>query len=191
MIPFPTSAQESTYLSLAMSNAQSEADLALKRDALAQRNKVANGMLASAEADLALKGKLANAAADRALQEKVANGKLASAEADRALQVKVANSKLASAAADRRNALAMTLIGTGGFITATLILSNGSLFFDIRDIAVSFRRFLDMLEGRTLLSLMFSPFRSTIISNEGEGEGEGSGTSGSPSRSRVRTWRRR
>ena len=189
MIPVPTSAQESTYLSLAMSNAQSEADLALqdkvvngmlaseeadralKRDALAQRKKEANGMLASAKADLALKGKLANAAADRALQEKVANG------------------KLASAAADRRNALAMSIIGTGGFITATLILSNGSLFFDIRDIAVSFRRFLEMLEGRTLLSLMFSPFRSTNISNEGEGEG--SGTSGSPSRSKVRTWRRR
>ena len=51
MVPVPTKAKDLKYLSMVLSNVQAEADRDLMRNALALKDKVATGWLASAEAD--------------------------------------------------------------------------------------------------------------------------------------------
>jgi len=128
-IPVPTSAQESEYLSLAMTSARS--------------------------------------AADRALTKEVEAGKLASAKADREVEA-------ASAEADRRNVFKAVSLATAGFIAGSLIVSRTGYSFDniasgIQEVARVLREFVNMLEGHSLLSFIFSPFRRKKISDEGEG----------------------
>ena len=187
------------------------ADRAIKREALSLKEKVETSKLASAAADRALKDKvetsklasaaadralkekvetsnLASAAANRALKDKVETNKLASAAADRALKEKTDTSNLASAAANRRNALAVGMMATAGFVAGSVIVSKVGFSFGyfasgIHEIARVFGSFFKMLEENSLLSIIFSPIRrKKTLAVEGGGEGSDAlSDSGSPS----------
>ena len=110
------------------------------------------------------------------------NGKLASAEADRALkrdalafQDKMWNDELANAEAYRQYFFAATVVCTGSFVASAWIVTRRNFSFGIPEIVASFRRFSDILQKRSLLRLLFSPFRRTSISNKGEGKDTGKG----------------
>ena len=135
MVPVPTKAKDLKNLSMVLSNVQAEADRDLMRDALALKDKVETGKLASKEADRALKRDAL------ALKDKVATGWLASAEAD------------------RRNAFAIAVVHIVGILVGAFHLSKVGYSFGtsgsfasfgssgMHEIAEVLNRYLDRLEG--------------------------------------------
>jgi hypothetical protein len=112
--------------------------------------------------------------ADLALKKEIGAAMLASMEADRALKKEIGAAKLASAEADRQNVFKAVSLATAGFIAGSLIVSRTGYSFDniasgIQEVARVLREFVNMLEGHSLLSFIFSPFRRKKISDEGEG----------------------
>ena len=158
-IPLPTIDQESAYLSIAMSNAQAAADRALQ-------SKLEADKIVSAAADRVL---------DRALQSKLEADKLVSAAADRvldrALQSKLEADKLALQSKLEADKLVgvyrVGFLATAGFVAGSMIVSRFG-FGHFGEIARALRDFLNMVEGKSIWSLIFVPLRRKGISSEGE-----------------------